>query len=163
MKHWLALALLIAACGSSAKRATTTTTTIATPAPTATAAIIVTSSAFHEGDTIPVKYTCSGAGMSPPMAWSGLPNGTGSVAAVVDDPDAPGRTFVHWVVTGLPPAQTSLAEGSSGFRPPCPPPGSKPHRYRFSVYALKQAGPTTPDTIRAAAVASGTLTATFSR
>ena len=114
----------------------------------------VTSSAFADGEGIPVKYTCDGDDLSPPLAWTGLPDGTKSIALVSDDPDAPGGTWVHWVYYAIPPEVTGLAEkvptanvlpdgarqGRNDFKKigyggPCPPPGS-PHRYYFTVYAV---------------------------
>lgn len=109
--------------------------------------IKLTSPAFEEGGTIPKKYTCDGQNLSPQLDWSGLPEQTKSIALIVDDPDAPGGTFVHWVLYGLSGDLKSLAEGTgdgvpgaSGFRKsayggPCPPKGT-PHRYFFKVYAL---------------------------
>src|SRR5437899_8252088 len=85
----LALVLVLAGCSSSStQRATTTSTTVG---PTR---ITVTSSVLQEGQPIPVRYTCSGDGVSPPLQWSGVPKEAGSVAVVVDDPDAPSGTFV---------------------------------------------------------------------
>ncbi|MDD5136225.1 MAG: YbhB/YbcL family Raf kinase inhibitor-like protein [Candidatus Omnitrophica bacterium] len=115
--------------------------------------IVVTSSAFKEGEEIPGKYTCDGEDMSPPLAWAGLPPGTRSIALISDDPDAPGGTWVHWVAfnisperKGLPenmPADKILPDGAVqgvndshqiGYGGPCPPSGV--HRYYFKVYAL---------------------------
>jgi Raf kinase inhibitor-like YbhB/YbcL family protein len=115
--------------------------------PTASRAITVSSPAFAEGGTIPATYTCHGDGTSPPLEWSGVTDSIGSLALVVDDPDAPGGGYVHWVVLGLP-AQTggfdagSLPDGATeldasggpGWTPPCPPSGT--HHYRFTVYAF---------------------------
>jgi Raf kinase inhibitor-like YbhB/YbcL family protein len=139
------------------------------------AAMRVTSPAFAEGGTIPERYTCHGAGTAPDVAWSGVPDGAASVALVVSDPDAPGGTFVHWVVTGLPPADGALtggkvpaggreadnSAGDAGWTAPCPPSGT--HHYLFTVYALRQPpqGDGTQellDDIGRQAVASGTLT-----
>src|SRR5262249_28672219 len=78
----------------------------------------LTSSAFtKEGGEIPEKYTCQGADVAPPLAWTAPPSGTHSLALIVDDPDAPDpaapkKTWVHWVVYDLPPAAGELAEGS---------------------------------------------------
>ena len=115
----------------------------------------VTSTAFQHQAAIPKKYTCQGDDISPPLAWSGLPDGTKSLALIVDDPDAPDpaapkRVWVHWVLYDIPPAVTSLAEatkhapagardgkndwGRTGFGGPCPPIGR--HRYFHKVYAL---------------------------
>lgn len=147
------------------------------------ASVRVTSPAFSEGGAIPVRFTCDGAGTSPPLAWAGGPKRARSWALVVDDPDAPRGTFVHWVVLDLPAATRSLdagvtpagavqavnTAGRSGYAPPCPPGGR--HHYRFSVYALS--APTglddgaglgdALDAIRSAAVAHGTLVATYQR
>jgi len=117
-------------------------------------ALRVTSPAFREGAAIPVKHTCDGADVSPALAWTGVPKGAKSLALVCDDPDAPGGTWVHWVLYGLATAATGLPEGVSkvarlpdgtrqgmsdfkavGYGGPCPPPG-KPHRYYFRLYAL---------------------------
>ncbi len=114
----------------------------------------LTSSAFLAGQTIPDKYTCDGANVSPPLKWSGAPPETKSLALIADDPDAPVGTWVHWVLYDLPSTVTELAEdtpkgqylpnGSKqgindfkhlGYSGPCPPPG-KPHRYFFKLYAL---------------------------
>jgi Raf kinase inhibitor-like YbhB/YbcL family protein len=111
--------------------------------------INVTSSDFTSGGAIPQKYTCDGGGKPPALDWSGLPANTKSVAIVVDDPDAPQGTYVHWILYNVPPTQTSLAEGAAvpnnakqgknskgqtGWTAPCPPSGT--HHYRFKVYAL---------------------------
>lgn len=110
--------------------------------------IQVTSSAFKEGENIPRKHTCDGEDLSPALSWSGIPQGTASLALIADDPDAPVGTWVHWVVADLSPELTGLPEGATrlgvdgvnGFRKtgyggPCPPKGST-HRYYFKVYAL---------------------------
>lgn len=117
----------------------------------------LTSSAFADGEAIPAKYTCDGAGISPPLAWRGAPALAKSLALVVDDPDAPDpkapkRVFVHWVLHDMPVADGGLAEGvrddalphgtrqgindggSRGYTGPCPPVGR--HRYFFKLHAL---------------------------
>jgi Raf kinase inhibitor-like YbhB/YbcL family protein len=146
--------------------------------------LVVTSPAFAAGTAIPRRFTCEGENVSPPLAWSGVAAGTAEVALVVDDPDAPRGTFVHWVVTGLDPASGRLGEGavppgarqlpnsagSAAWTGPCPPSGPA-HHYRFTVYALRQrpevAGDADPDAaveaIEAAATARGRLVATFGR
>jgi len=103
-------------------------------------------SVFKNGDRIPDKYTCKGEDVSPPLSITGFSKDAKSLAIIMDDPDAPGGTFLHWVLWGLPP-KTSILEGTqegdggmtdfgnSGYGGPCPPPG-KPHRYFFRVYAL---------------------------
>ncbi len=117
--------------------------------------IQLTSSAFTEGDMIPKKYTCDGQDISPPLAWTGVPEGTKSVALISDDPDAPVGTWVHWVMYNIPPqlqelpeavpADKVLATGATqgtndfrriGYGGPCPPGGT--HRYYFKLYALDQ-------------------------
>jgi hypothetical protein len=116
----------------------------------------LTSEAFEDGGTIPVRYTCEGEDVSPPLAWSGAPEGTKSFALVVDDPDAPRGTFDHWIVYEIPSHAAALPEGvgpsprlenlggslqgkngfgNVGWGGPCPPPG-RPHRYVFRLLAL---------------------------
>ena len=116
-------------------------------------AITVTSSAFTEGDMIPRQYTCDGEDISPPLAWTGVPEGTKSLALICDDPDAPMGTWVHWVLFNIPPTTKELSpkvpskeilengarHGTNDFRRldyggPCPPGGT--HRYYFKLYAL---------------------------
>jgi len=116
------------------------------------------SPAFKAGGRIPKKYTCQGDDVSPPLAWTQAPPGTKSLALIMDDPDAPVGTWVHWVLYDLPATLTSLSEGlprqealpdgskhgkswgvddfsRTGYYGPCPPPGH-PHRYFFRLYAL---------------------------
>jgi Raf kinase inhibitor-like YbhB/YbcL family protein len=116
--------------------------------------LVVTSAAFDSGQPIPVKYTCQGEDVSPPLRWEGAPATTKSFALICDDPDAPGGTWVHWVIYNQPPDAASLLEntaksvalpnggaqgrnsfGNIGYGGPCPP-GGKAHRYFFKVYAL---------------------------
>ena len=98
--------------------------------------LTVTSSAFQANQAIPSEYTCDGGAKTPPLSWSGVPSDAKSVAILVEDPDAPKGTFTHWIVTNIPPSQTSLANGAEGTRytAPCPPSGT--HHYHFRVYAL---------------------------
>ena len=146
--------------------------------------ITVSSPAFTEGAAIPQRFTCDGENRSPPLAWAGVPAGTVEIALVVDDPDAPRGTYVHWVVDGLDPASTELAEGAVppdarqlpnsagkvGYTGPCPP-GGPAHHYRFTVYALQRraevGADASPDAaiaaIEAAATARGRLIGTFGR
>jgi hypothetical protein len=115
----------------------------------APSSIKVTSPAFGAGTAIPQEYTCEGAGESPPLAWSGIPDKTKSIAIVAEDPDTAKGTFTHWIVTGIKPTVTSLSAGASppegavaakndkgnvGYTGPCPPSGK--HRYVFKVMAL---------------------------
>ena len=116
--------------------------------------IQVSSMAFTNGGTIPEKYTCDGQNVSPALSWSGIPQGTKTIALIYEDPDAPMRTWVHWVLYNLPADITHLMEGTPnhevlddganqgkndfhkiGYGGPCPPRGST-HRYFFKVYAL---------------------------
>ena len=115
------------------------------------------SRAFDNDHAIPEKYTCKGNDISPPLAWTGVPEGTRSLVLIVDDPDAPDpkapkMTWVHWVLYNLPPDATGLAEGMTapqlpegaqegindwrrtGYGGPCPPIGR--HRYFHKLYAL---------------------------
>ncbi|RLB41089.1 MAG: YbhB/YbcL family Raf kinase inhibitor-like protein [Deltaproteobacteria bacterium] len=115
--------------------------------------IKITSTAFENGANIPVKYTCDGEDVSPPLRWEGVPDGAKSLALICDDPDAPMGTWVHWVLFNIPPDVTELPEkipsqpnldngavhGINDFRNygyggPCPPGGT--HRYFFKIYAL---------------------------
>ncbi len=147
--------------------------------------ITVTSTAFDAGDEVPERYSCEGENVPPPLSWKGVPAGTGELAVVIEDPDAPSGTFVHWLVVGIDPAATGLSgagppagaevlAGSSDnptYIGPCPPNDDGDHRYVFEVYALKERpaldAVTTPvDKVRAirkAAVAGGFLLGTFSR
>lgn len=113
----------------------------------------IESSSFAPGQPIPQKYTCEGGDASPQLRWSNAPQGTKTFTLIADDPDAPGGTWVHWVVYNIPAdthelraglARTATnsagAQGLNDFRKigyggPCPPPG-KPHRYFFKLYAL---------------------------
>ena len=107
----------------------------------------ITSSAFHEGGNIPSKFTCDGSDTSPPLQIIGIPSEAKSLVLIVDDPDAPGGLFTHWLAWNIPPQTGSIVEGSapkgvqgandfgkSGYRGPCPPPGT--HRYSFKIFAL---------------------------
>lgn len=112
------------------------------------------SPAFDHEDMIPEKYTCDGDDVSPPLEWEGTPGGTQSMALICDDPDAPLGTWIHWVIYNIPPEGHGLPEGvphtetlengaqhgknswrKIGYGGPCPP-GRKPHRYYFRLYAL---------------------------
>lgn len=115
----------------------------------------VTSPAFRDGGQIPTRFGCSaypgGQGKTPPLRWSGAPTESKAIAIVVDDPDAADGAFVHWVITNLDGTTNQLVEGArpseaveiqnsekkAGYLPPCPPRGER-HRYRFTIYALKE-------------------------
>ncbi len=134
-------------------------------------ALRITSAPFAPNDPIPREHTCEGEDVSPALDWTGVPDGAESLVLIVDDPDAPGQTFTHWVLFNLPPNTTHLPRGVdvsaafAGTSPtakhgtndfgdvdyggPCPPPGDGPHRYFFRLYALD----TTLDLDRGAAKA----------
>ncbi|OGQ66683.1 MAG: hypothetical protein A3F89_00105 [Deltaproteobacteria bacterium RIFCSPLOWO2_12_FULL_50_11] len=114
----------------------------------------LTSPAFSHEGAIPLQYTCQGQDLSPALNWNGAPPKTAALALIVDDPDAPVGTWIHWVLFNIPATTTSLAAGISpqeklpdgslqglndfqkvGYGGPCPPPGG-PHRYFFKLYAL---------------------------
>jgi len=122
---------------------------------------ILSSPAFRYGEPIPETFTHDGSNVSPPLHWTDPPSGTKSLALIVDDPDAPGGTFVHWVLANLPPDRRDLPEkvatserldepagavngrnsfGKTGYGGPKPPPGP-PHRYYFKLYALDTSFP----------------------
>jgi len=121
--------------------------------PTNMMAIPIESSAFMQGADIPEMYTCDGKDVSPHLSWGEGPSGTRAWALIMDDPDAPSKTWVHWVLWNLPDSTRTLSSGMpSGDVPgggtqgkndfgkqryggPCPPVG-KPHRYFFRLYAL---------------------------
>lgn len=112
----------------------------------------LTSDAFAGGQSIPAKYSCIGKNISPGLAWTEPPAGTESFALIVEDPDAPGGTWTHWVLYNIPVDTRSLQEdlpaggtdstilsgrnswGDSKYGGPCPPSGT--HRYYFKLYAL---------------------------
>ncbi|XSG86280.1 MAG: YbhB/YbcL family Raf kinase inhibitor-like protein [Methylohalobius sp. ZOD2] len=120
-------------------------------------ALTLTSSEFDHNESLPALYTCDGENVSPPLKWSGIPEGTRSLALIVDDPDAPDprapkMTWVHWVLYNLPPDSAELLQNvtraqlpsgtreglndwkRTGYGGPCPPVGR--HRYFFKLYAL---------------------------
>lgn len=108
----------------------------------------ITSSAFENNGNILSKYTCDGEGVNPPLSFSEIPATAQSLVLIVDDPDAPSGTFVHWTVWNIDPKTTGIAEnsipagatqgmtsyGKEGYGVPCPPTGV--HRYFFKLYAL---------------------------
>lgn len=149
----------------------------------------IITTAFTEGKLIPVKYTCEGDDISPPLSWSGVPAGTQSLALIADDPDAPAGTWVHWIIYNMPPQMTFLPEavpadstlpsgavqgvndfGNIGYGGPCPPRG-KPHRYYFKLYALDSVLPLGPGATKAKLLqamknhilAEGQIMGTFAR
>lgn len=113
---------------------------------------------FDPGEPMPTEYTCDGDDASPPIEWNHAPEGTETFALVVDDPDAPGQTFTHWLCYNIPSGTTRVPGdvdvdkhfseadpppeegvndfGNTEYGGPCPPPGDAPHRYFFRLYAL---------------------------
>jgi len=107
--------------------------------------------AFPEGGAIPALHTCEGADLSPSLEWTGAPSETKSFALIVDDPDAPGGVWNHWLLYNIPPAIHAIAQGTKsgqlgdsalndfgkpGYNGPCPPKGHGTHRYYFKLFAL---------------------------
>ena len=152
-------------------------------------ALSISSPAFSGGEKIPPEYTCEGSDISPQLDWIGIPEEAKSLALIVDDPDAPGGVFTHWVIFNIPPDSSGLSEafpstpglpdgtlqggndfGRTGYGSPCPPPG-KSHRYRFTLYALDKkldlvAGSSKNqilDAARGHILAQGQLTGTYQR
>jgi Raf kinase inhibitor-like YbhB/YbcL family protein len=141
--------------------------------------LTITSPAFANGAPIPVQYTCKGANVAPPLAWS-APSGA---ALVVDDPDAVNGTYIHWIVTGIAPGSGSTGDGQipaggsavpnsagqAGYTGPCPPAGTGVHHYRFTLYQLPagyqlpggQADGQAAQTIAGAATGQAQLTGTY--
>ncbi len=144
----------------------------------------LTSTAFRDGEAIPKKYTGDGQDASPPLQWRDPPAGTGSLALICEDPDAPRGTFTHWVAFNLPAESHELSEaalpkgtaqgtndfGKVGYGGPAPPKG-KPHRYVFKLYALDgpldlRAGATKAQllgAIKGHVLAEGQLVGTYAR
>jgi len=113
--------------------------------------MILRSYSFRDGGNIPRTFTCEGANTSPSLVIEDVPRDAKSLALIIDDPDATmARTFTHWLIWNIPPETTELREGEvprgavqgrndfgdEGYGGPCPPRGSKPHRYMFKLYAL---------------------------
>jgi hypothetical protein len=153
------------------------------------ATLELTSEAFGPQETIPERFTCDGEDISPPLSWSAPPDSTQSFALIMDDPDAPMSTWVHWVLFNIPadkralsenvPAEEQLSDGSlhgknswgrSDYGGPCPPSGST-HRYVFKLHALDtrldlEAGATKKqvlDAMDGRVLAYGELVGTYSR
>jgi Raf kinase inhibitor-like YbhB/YbcL family protein len=171
----LALALLVAACGDGERPAE--------PPPSAPASLKLESAAFRDDGTIPDRFTCSGADVSPPLSWASIPSDAKELALLVEDTDA--DRFPHWTLLGIAPTDDGLVEGraprgavetengfgDSGWGGPCPPEGDAPHHYVFALYALDAPlgldEDASPDEVRRAvadhALARGVLTGRFGR
>ncbi len=171
-RPWVLAAILLAGCGG--HEAATP------PRDTAPDLIALSSPAFADGAAIPRANSCDGAGKPPALAWSGVPDTARELVLVVEDPDAPGGTFVHWTAFGIPGRARSVPAGAAGgensagrdgWTPPCPPKGDRPHHYVFTLYALAKASGLRPGAsakqVRAAlasgALARGRLTGTYGR
>ncbi len=112
--------------------------------------ISISSVAFRSGEKIPEQFSCKGANISPPLQFPGVPPAARSLVLIVDDPDAPGGLFTHWLVWNIEPTTRQIAEksspagavqgtndfGKTGYGGPCPPSGT--HRYFFRIFALDQ-------------------------
>jgi Raf kinase inhibitor-like YbhB/YbcL family protein len=156
--------LTLSACSNTSDKAKVTEETVPMD-------IQLISGAFEDGKPIPAQYTCQGKNVSPPLAWSSAPAGAKSFALILDDPDAPRGTWVHWVLYNLPADTIGLPEGikvdsrlpgnalqgrndykRNDYGGPCPPSGT--HRYYFKLYALDtllnlKAGATKDEVLRA--------------
>jgi Raf kinase inhibitor-like YbhB/YbcL family protein len=159
------LATSLTACSPSGQELDTTTEeTVVTTTTTATSTTIretttttlpdfaVSSPAFTDGGTIPVEFTCEGADVNPPLEIVGIPEGTTSLAIIVDDPDAQLGTWDHWVEFDIPggsgtfevprgtaPLGTEAVNSWNlgGYMGPCPPETDDPHTYHFTIHALE--------------------------
>jgi Raf kinase inhibitor-like YbhB/YbcL family protein len=169
---------LAAGCGDGAG-------TAAAPSPSGARRLTVTSTAYADGGTVPRRYTCDGPDVSPPLAVTGVPARTSSLALLLRDSDAPHGTFTHWLVWDIDPHTTRLSAGEhpraasegrndfgrTGYSGPCPPRGDPPHRYVLTVYAVDRrvslaAGVSPTDLLKAISghtLAVGTLTGRYGR
>lgn len=157
------------------------------------ASLDLSSPAFAPGDRLPPRFTADGDGVSPPLLWRGVPQGTKSLALIIEDPDAPTpRPMVHAIVVGIDPSLNGLAEGAiapdgdgsadkdvgknsrlaEGWLPPDPPTGHGNHDYVFQLLALGAGGPpgdSSPgrgefiDHVQGRILAAGVLIGTYSR
>jgi Raf kinase inhibitor-like YbhB/YbcL family protein len=154
-----------------------------------TRSLVVTTTAFRDGEPVPVRHTCDGDDLSPALSWTGVPVEARAFALICDDPDAPRGTWVHWLLWNLPSDAVELGEGvppnpelpsgarqgtndsgDLGYGGPCPPPG-KPHRYFFRLFALDTPLNLEPGVKRAElesamaghVLAQGTLMGTYGR
>jgi Raf kinase inhibitor-like YbhB/YbcL family protein len=135
--------LVLAACGGGGGSGTELE-----QGPSAAGFAFTDESEVTEGEPIDARFTCDGDDVAPELAWKGVPDGTKELAFALEDPDAPGGTFTHWLVYRLDPSMTGLSPGSlhegendfdsTGYRGPCPPQGEE-HRYVFRLLALDAA------------------------
>ncbi len=159
MKHlvWIFFLILTTACSGSVGAPPAGQAANTSSGSSQSAALAITSPAFQPNASIPAKYTCQGDDLSPALEWAAPPAGTKSLALILDDPDAPMGTWVHWVVYNLPASARGLPENASqgasktanlpegalqgmnsfnrvNYGGPCPPSGE--HHYIFHLYAL---------------------------
>lgn len=173
----LAACAVLAGCGGGSGSGT-----VLEPGPTVAEFAFTAASAVADGRPIDPRFTCDGDGLPPGLAWEGVPEGTAELALALEDPDAPGGTFTHWLVWGLapsagglagaavPPAQGENDFGDIGYGGPCPP-GGEEHRYVFRLLALRARVDLEPGADRAAfdaavaphVLAEARLTATYAR
>ena len=169
----LALAALVGGCGDGERLS-------GDDLPQSAARLRVSSPAFIDGSRLPQKYTCDGAGEEPAVQAGTVPASTSELVLIVTDPDAPGGTYVHVTRYGLSPRGDGSVDhggregrnsaGEDGWTPPCPPEGDDPHRYVWTVYALRdksglEAG-AEPEAVTAAldgVLASGGIAARYGR
>ncbi|MGE5263330.1 MAG: YbhB/YbcL family Raf kinase inhibitor-like protein [Acidobacteriota bacterium] len=141
------LGVFATACATPVSPAPSSAPPTVPPSAVPAGAFKIASNVFSEGGAIPKKYACDGENISPPLQWVGAPSGAKSFVLIMDDPDAPGGTFTHWVAFDLPGTQTEILErapsvgkgaknsrGQNGYTGPCPPSGT--HRYFFTLDAL---------------------------
>ena len=177
-------AIVFAACGSSDEPFDPAEFD---PLTTVPAELQVRSPHFEAGEAVPVRFTCDGADEPPLVSWDRPPDGTRAVAMIMDDPDAPGGIFAHWIAFNLDPDDNSTGSlidgdaaesaiegandfGATGYGGPCPPSGET-HEYRFSVFALisplaLDATATAPDVLaamRGTVIGHGVLSAEYAR
>ena len=147
--------------------------------------ITLTSPDFEDGGRIPTRLTCDGAEDAPVLRWEGVPPGTAELALLVEDPDAPGGTFVHWALWGVEATTAELPAGQlpagaeegrndfgrRGWNGPCPPRGRAEHRYVFTLVAVSEAVAAAPGAsakqlrkaLRGRVLAEGRLTGRYGR
>lgn len=123
--------------------------------------LTLSSPAFHHGARLPRRFTAEGENVSPPLVWAGVPAGTKEFVLICEDPDAPAKPWVHWLVYNISPLTRSFPEGrapaahqgrtnldGSGYHGPLPPAGDGPHHYHFRIYALDTHLDVSPDADR---------------
>jgi Raf kinase inhibitor-like YbhB/YbcL family protein len=141
-----AIALFLASCGGDDNE------TVSGKPPDAGRRLGVSTPHFGNGQRIPVDYTCDGRDVAPQLLWRGVHPDAAELAILMEDPDAPSGTFVHWAAWGISPKLRGLPDdpdpstfeqgknsfGKVGYSGPCPPEGDEPHHYEFHVYELRK-------------------------